>query len=120
MAIILEHTVVPARDKVASAEFFARVFGLTCDEPMASFIPVQINETLTLNFDNAQGFETHHYAFRISDEEFDAILDRVKPEGIRYGSSPYDRGNMRINTRDGGRGFYFDDPHGHALEVLTR
>ena len=120
MAIILDHTIVPASDKVASAEFFARVFGLTCGEPMGPFIPVQVNETLTLDFDNAQGFETHHYAFRISDEEFDTIFDRVKAEGIRYGSSPYDRGNMQINTRNGGRGFYFDDPNGHVLEVLTR
>ena len=64
-------------------------------------------------------FEPHHYAFRIGDSEFDQIFARVKAEGIAYGSGPRSRTDMQINRRNGGRGFYFDDPNGHILEVLT-
>jgi catechol 2,3-dioxygenase-like lactoylglutathione lyase family enzyme len=120
MAIVLNHTIVPAHDKEASAKFFARIFGLTYAGPAGHFAPVQVNDTLTLDFDNADQFESHHYAFHVSDEEFDAILGRVKVEGIPYGSGPFDRANMQLNTRRGGRGFYFDDPNGHILELLTR
>ena len=62
---------------------------------------------------------SHHYAFHISDKEFDAILGRVKAKGIPYGSNPFNHANGRINRRRGGRGFYFEDPYGHLLEVMT-
>jgi len=120
MAITLNHTIVPAKDKVASAAFFARMFGLEVGPAMGHFAPVQVNETLTFDFDNRDSFESHHYAFHISEEEFDAIFARVKAEGIPYGSEPWTSTNMQINTRRGGRGFYFADPNGHLLEVLTR
>src|SRR5712671_6350408 len=97
MAIVLDHTIVPAHDKVASACFFARIFGLEYNGPHSHFAPVRVNEQLTLDFDERGEFEMHHYAFRIGEAEFDAI---------------FDRGN-------GGRGFYFEDPNGHVLEVLT-
>lgn len=119
MAIVLDHTIVPARDKVASAQFFARIFGLEYRGPHSHFAPVQVNGALTLDFDERGEFESHHYAFRISDEEFDAIFARVKAEGIAYGSGPRSRRDMEINTRRGGRGFYFEDPNGHVLEVMT-
>jgi catechol 2,3-dioxygenase-like lactoylglutathione lyase family enzyme len=119
MAIVLDHTIVPAHDKVVSARFFARIFGLSYDGPLSHFAPVKVNDTLTLDFDERSSFEPHHYAFRIGDAEFDAILDRVKAEGIVYGSRPRSRTDGQINHRNGGRGFYFDDPNGHVLEVLT-
>jgi hypothetical protein len=84
MAIVLDHTIVPAHDKVASACFFARIFGLEYNGPHSHFAPVQINEQLTLDFDDRADFESHHYAFRIGEAEFDAIFDRVKAEGIAY------------------------------------
>ena len=62
---------------------------------------------------------SHHYAFHVDDAEFDAILGRVKARGIPYGSGPYHHTDGRINTRRGGRGFYFEDPYGHLLEVMT-
>ena len=61
-----------------------------------------------------------HYAFRVSDEEFDAIFERVKAEGVAYGSGPFTQDDMKINSRRGGRGFYFKDPNGHSLELLTK
>jgi catechol 2,3-dioxygenase-like lactoylglutathione lyase family enzyme len=120
MAITLNHTIVPARDKVASAEFFARIFGVPYLGLMGHFAPVRVNETLTLDFDNKESFESHHLAFHVSDDEFDAILARVQKDGLKYGSEPATKTNMEINHRRGGRGFYFLDPNGHSLEVLTR
>ena len=120
MAITLNHTIVPAHDKEASARFFAHIFGLKYEGPMGHFAPVRVNETLTLDFDNASSFETHHYAFHISDDEFDAILQRVQEAGVPYGSDPWNLENRRLNSWQGGRGFYFRDPSGHILEVLTR
>jgi catechol 2,3-dioxygenase-like lactoylglutathione lyase family enzyme len=120
MAITLNHTIVPARDKVASAEFFARIFGLKYEGAMGHFAPVRVNDTLTMDFDERGGYEPHHYAFHVSDEEFDAIFARVKEAGLKYGSGPGSKDDMQINTRRGGRGFYFNDPNGHSLELLTR
>lgn len=119
MAIMLDHTIVPAHDKEASARFFARIFGLRYEGPVSHFAPVRINDGLTLDFDDRDRFEAHHYAFKISEAEFDAIFERVKGEGIVYGSGPRSRTDMTINHRQGGRGFYFEDPNGHVLEVLT-
>jgi catechol 2,3-dioxygenase-like lactoylglutathione lyase family enzyme len=119
MAIMLDHTIVPAHDKEASARFFARIFGLSYDGPMSHFAPVRVNDSLTLDFDDRDAFESHHYAFMIGEAEFDAIFDRVKGEGIVYGSGPRSRTDMTINRRRGGRGFYFEDPNGHVLEVMT-
>jgi catechol 2,3-dioxygenase-like lactoylglutathione lyase family enzyme len=119
MAIVLDHTIVPAHDKVASAQFFARIFGLEYKGPHSHFAPVQVNDALTLDFDERGDFESHHYAFRISDAEFDAIFARVQAEGVVYGSGPRSRRDMEINHRRGGRGFYFEDPNGHVLEVMT-
>src|SRR3954471_8314952 len=119
MAIVLDHTIVPARDKEASARFFAQMFGLSYDGSKGHFAPVRVNEALTFDFDNRDEFEHHHYAFHISDQEFDAILERVKAAGRTWGSGPGSHEDGRINTRRGGRGFYFADLDGHLLEVMT-
>lgn len=124
MAIELNHTIVPARDKAASAKFFAKILGLSFDEgAVGYFAPVRVNETLTLDFDDdfdaADRFNIHHYAFKVSEAEFDAIFSRIQAEGIPYGAKPHSRDDMTINHRDGGRGVYFCDPNGHILELLT-
>jgi catechol 2,3-dioxygenase-like lactoylglutathione lyase family enzyme len=119
MGILLDHTIVPARDKELSARFLARILGLRCEGSVSHFAPVRINETLTLDFDNATEFESHHYAFKVDEMEFDAIFNRIQAEGIIYGSGPRSLDDMNINHRHGGRGFYFKDLDGHVLEVLT-
>ena len=119
MTIVLDHTIVPARDKEESARFFAHIFGLEYQGPVSHFAPVRINDTLTIDFDNWDSFERHHYAFKVSEAEFDGILDRVRGQGLAYGSGPRSAEDMEINHRHGGRGFYFRDPNGHLLEVLT-
>jgi catechol 2,3-dioxygenase-like lactoylglutathione lyase family enzyme len=119
MAILLDHTIVPAHDNEASARFFAAVFGLDYTGAVSHFAPVRLNESLTLDFDTCTTFEPHHYAFKVSEPEFDAIFQRVKDQGIPYGRGPRSPDDMAINLRHGGRGFYFKDPNGHLLEVLT-
>jgi catechol 2,3-dioxygenase-like lactoylglutathione lyase family enzyme len=128
MTIRLDHTIVPAKDKVASAKFFAEIFGLTVKP--GHFAQVQINESLTFAFADepeawdGPGFDprtgkSHHYAFHVSDAEFEAIFGRVMAKGLAYGSGPFSHTDGEINTRRGGRGFYFEDPNGHLLEVMT-
>jgi catechol 2,3-dioxygenase-like lactoylglutathione lyase family enzyme len=119
MAIVLDHTIVPAKDKTASAKFFADIFGLAVKPGQGYFAQVQINESLTFDFADAPEPRRHHYAFHISEAEFDAIFGRVKAKGLPYGSGPYNHTDGKIYNRRGGRGFYFEDPNGHLLEVMT-
>jgi len=119
MSIELNHTIVPARDKEGSARFFAQIFGLRYEGQVHHFAPVRINPSLTLDFDTSEKFEHHHYAFKVSEGEFDGIFERLKAAGIPYGSQPYALDDMKINHRRGGRGVYFRDPNGHVLEALT-
>ena len=122
MTIELDHTIVPAKDKTEAAQFFAEIFGLSVTPGDGYFAPVRVNEALTLDFcDDPEvgGGFGHHYAFHVSDAEFEAIFARVKARGIAYGSGPDSHTNGRINHRRGGRGFYFEDPSGHLLEVMT-
>lgn len=120
MAITLNHTIVPARDKVAAARFFADLFGLEYRGPSGHFAPVRVNDELTLDFDDADQFEPHHYAFLVSEEEFDAIFARIQARGLAYYAEPDRSTKGRINHRLGGRGVYFHDPNGHLYELMTR
>ena len=116
--ISLNHTIVPARDKVAAAKFFAGIFGLRRGRTN-HFAPVRVNKELTLLFDDDDKFESHHYAFHVSEREFDAIFNRVKKAGLRYGSAPWSLDDGKLNDWGGGRGLYFKDPDGHVLELMT-
>lgn len=121
MTIELNHTIVPVHHKITSAKFFARIFGLSFDEgAIGYFAPVQVNDRLTLDFhDDVERFEVHHYAFKVSEADFDAILGRIQAEDLPYGSKPYSLDDREIYHRHGGRGVYFCDPNGHILELLT-
>ncbi|MEA5578831.1 VOC family protein [Anabaena sp. UHCC 0451] len=120
MTITLNHTIVPARDKEASANFFAEIFGLKVESPVSNFAAVHVNDKLTLDFADRENFESHHYAFYVSDQEFDEIFARVKQANLEYSSDPMHKNKGQINHRKGGRGFYFYDIDGHNLELLTR
>ena len=119
MPVHLDHHIVPAHDKEASARWFAEIMGLEYKGPWGHFAPVKIDEYLSLDFDNAENFQTSHYAFLVSDPEFSDILERVQEKKIVYGSGPRDSEDMQINHKHQGRGFYFKDPNGHLLEVIT-
>jgi catechol 2,3-dioxygenase-like lactoylglutathione lyase family enzyme len=121
MTIVLNHTIVPVKDKRASARFFADMFGLSYDASggHGHFAPVRVNDTLTLLFDDAEAVKSQHYAFHVSDTEFDAILARVKRAGLIWGSAPWSIADGKLNDWGGGRGVYFKDPDGHILELMT-
>jgi catechol 2,3-dioxygenase-like lactoylglutathione lyase family enzyme len=121
MTIVLNHTIVPARDKHASARFFADVFGLSykAADGHGHFAPVHVNNTLTFLFDNADAVRSQHYAFHVSDAEFDAIFERVQRAGLTWGSAPWSIEDRKLNRWNGGRGVYFKDPDGHILELMT-
>ena len=120
MAIILNHTIVPAHDKDAAARFFAKMFGLKYEGASGHFAPVRVNQELKMDFDNAESFEPHHYAFHVSDDEFDAIFGRIQESVVEWGSGPRSSRDRQLNYRKGGRGVYFHAPDGHLLELLTR
>ncbi len=116
----LNHTIVPAHDKHAAARFFTDVLGLRSEPPMGPFAVVRVSDDLTLDFADRDRFEPHHYAFQVSDEEFDRIFARVREAGLTYSADPHLERVGEINHRRGGRGVYFRDPNGHILELLTR
>jgi catechol 2,3-dioxygenase-like lactoylglutathione lyase family enzyme len=118
MTITLNHTIIPARDKAKSAKFFAQLFGLRRGRT-TYFAPVRVNKTLTLLFDDDSKFESHHYAFHVSEREFDAIFTRVRKAKLAYGSAPWSLDDGKLNDWGGGRGFYFKDLDGHVLELMT-
>ena len=119
MTITLNHMIVPARDKVAAAGFFAGLFGLKRGRTNY-FSPVRVNTSLTLLFsDEGTKFESHHLAFHVSDREFDAIFRRIKKAKLVFGSAPWSLDDGKLNDWGGGRGVYFKDPNGHVLELMT-
>jgi catechol 2,3-dioxygenase-like lactoylglutathione lyase family enzyme len=122
MPIQLNHTIVAARDKKASADFLATILGLQVGAPFGPFLPVETSNGVTLDFmdSDPDKIAPQHYAFLVSEEDFDAIFDRIQQAGIRYYADPHHRQAGRINRNDGGRGLYFEDPNGHNLEIITR
>ena len=120
MTITLNHTIVWARDKEGAARLFAKIFGLRFEGAGGHFAPVRVNDTLTLDFAGATGpVASQHYAFHVSDAEFDAILQRVKDAGLAFGSGPGSLEDGRLNDWNGGRGFYYKDHDGHVIELMT-
>ena len=121
MTAKLNHTIVHARDKRASAAFLSEILGLPAPVAFGPFMGVQTGNEVTLDFlETDEEFITEHYAFLISEAEFDEIFARIRSRKLPYWADPARRERGKINTRDGGRGIYFEDPNGHLLEILTR
>jgi catechol 2,3-dioxygenase-like lactoylglutathione lyase family enzyme len=116
---MLDHLIVPSRDRKASARFLADLLGVRCDEAFGRFSAVYINDTLTIDFGERDQFDTHHYCFSVTEKEFDAIFARLQDKGIPYRSSPRGPVDMKINTAHGGRNLYWSDRDGHNWEMLT-
>jgi catechol 2,3-dioxygenase-like lactoylglutathione lyase family enzyme len=119
MAILLDHLIVPSHNPVVSAQSLAEILAVPWEAERGHFTPVYVNETLTLDFAQREQFDRHHYCFHVSDEEFDGIFARVRAAGISYRSTPGGPVDMQLNTRLGGRNFYWNDSDGHNWEVLT-
>jgi len=122
MGIRFNHTIVHSRDPKQSASFLAEILGLPAPRSFGPFLVVELENGASLDFLAADGMEIQlqHYAFLIDEDDFDAIFARVRERGLPYWADPYKRRPGDINHGDGGRGFYFDDPSDHLLEVLTR
>ena len=121
MAIKLNHTIVHARDKRASAGFLAELFDLPAPKPFGPFLDVEVANEVTLAFlETDEEIQTQHYAFLVSDEEFDRIFGRIQTRGLSYWADPGRKQRGVINFHFGGRGVYFEDPAGNLLEIITR
>lgn len=121
MSVELNHTIVAARDRERSAAFLAEVLGLATPTPFGPFTVVAVANGVSLDFADAEGDITpQHYAFLVSENEFDEIFGRIRTRELPYWADPARRRPGEINHNDGGRGVYFPDPDGHFLEIITR
>jgi catechol 2,3-dioxygenase-like lactoylglutathione lyase family enzyme len=120
VSIQLNHIIVPAKDKSASAKFLAVVLGLEVGAQWGPFLPVRTSNGVTLDFVDATDFNTHHCAFLVNDQEFDAALARLSELGVKFYGDFMRQRSGEINHLYGGRGAYFDDPAGHLFEIITQ
>lgn len=121
MAVELNHTIVHARDAEASARFLSEVLGLPAPRGFGPFLVVDTSNGVSLDFYTTdEPFLVEHYAFLVSEDEFDAIFGRIRARGLSWWADPAGRHEGEINHHDGGRGLYFRDPSGHYLEIITR
>jgi extradiol dioxygenase family protein len=123
MTISFNHTIVASRDKRESAEFLAELFGLPSPKPFGHFMVVELEHGASLDYADAPedaDITRQHYAFLVSEEEFDTIYGKITSRNLQHWADPGAKRPGEINHRDGGRGVYFLDPSGHAMEILTR
>ena len=120
MPVRLNHTIVSARDKQESARFLADVLGLEAPTSFGPFSVVALANDVSLDFVDDVEVHLRHYAFLVTEEEFDEIFGRIRTHGLDFWADPFQRHPGEINTHDGGRGVYWLDPDGHLLEIITR
>ena len=121
MAIHFNHTILSAHDSQASAKFLAEILGLPAPTHWGPFEMVITENGANLDYLDVDGdIVSQHYAFLVSEAEFDAIFARVRDRKLSYWADPAQTNLGEINHHDGGRGFYFEEPNGHLLEVITR
>jgi len=121
MAVQLNHTIVAVRDKHESATFLSEILGVGKPEPFGPFLVVEVDNDVSLDFADDHGpVHPQHYAFLVDEDRFDQIFGRIRERGLVYWADPSRRHQGEINTNDGGRGVYWEDPSGHFLEIITR
>ena len=117
----LNHTIVWCRDKQVSAEFLTSILGLPPARPFLHFLVVDLGNRVSMDFYQKDGdVAPQHYAFLVSDAEFDEILGRIRQRKLRFWADPGQTQEGEINHHDGGRGVYFEELNGHLLEAITR
>jgi catechol 2,3-dioxygenase-like lactoylglutathione lyase family enzyme len=120
MPVELNHTIVQARDKEATARHLTTLFDLPEHTTYGPFAVVQLANGVSLDIADDHGpVHPQHYAFLVTEEEFDAIHGRIEAGGLTYWADPFHRQENVVNQNDGGRGLYWLDPNGHNLEILT-
>jgi len=121
MSVQLNHTIVRVRDRHESATFLSEILGLAPPTPYGRFLVVQVDNGVSLDFADDDGpAHPQHYAFLVGESEFDECFGRIRGRGLPYWADPGKRRPGEINTNDGGRGVYWEDPSGHFLEIITR
>ncbi|WP_406083808.1 VOC family protein [Streptomyces virginiae] len=122
MSVQLNHTIIHSRDNRESATFLAHILGLEVGTEWGPFIPVETSNGVTLDFATvpAGSITVQHYAFLLSEEEFDVAFAKIRAALVPYFADPHGRHPGEINHNDGGRGVYFTDPNGHGMEIITR
>ncbi|MCW3481986.1 VOC family protein [Neisseriaceae bacterium JH1-16] len=121
MSVQLNHTIVWCRDKQKSATFLIEIMGLPSPTPFGPMLVVRLSNGVSLDFNVHDGdIASQHYAFLVGEDEFDQIFARIRERGLQYWATPGKQRPSEIYRHNGGRGFYFDDPDGHRLEVMTR
>lgn len=121
MAIQLNHTIVHAKDARAAAKFLSEILGLAEPGQFGPFWTVQLDNGVTLDYlQSDEPFIIEHYAFLVSEGEFDVIFGRIQQRKLEYWADPMHSRPFEINHNDGGRGVYWNDPSGHYLEIITR
>lgn len=120
-SVELDHTIVHSRDRSESAHFLADILGLEVGPQSGPFLPVGTANGVTLDFADApvEEIKEQHYAFLVSEEQFDVSFARLKEHGVTYYADPFRRRPGEINQGGGRRGVYFLDPSGHSMELLT-
>ncbi|QNP66167.1 VOC family protein [Streptomyces genisteinicus] len=121
MSVDLNHTIVHSRDAREAAEFFTRLLGLEITGEWGPFIAVALGNGVTLDFATVpeDTITPQHYAFLVSEEEFTAAYAQIEQRGIEHYADPRRTRPGTVNHNDGGRGVYFMDPSGHAMELIT-
>ena len=120
MSVDLNHTIIPAKDKWASAKFLAEILKLEAGPEWGHFVPVKTDNGVTLDFSDSADFNPRHFAFLVSEAEFDAALARIRVAGVAHYANFRRERPGEINHLYGGRGVYFDDPNGHLMELITQ
>jgi catechol 2,3-dioxygenase-like lactoylglutathione lyase family enzyme len=121
MPVELNHTIIWSNDPKASAVFMAEILGRPAPHRFMHFEVVPMDNGVSMDFGQGEGkISTQHYAFLVSDAEFDEIFGRIQAKGLDYWADPARTRPGEINTHFGGRGVYFHDPTGHLLEIITR
>jgi catechol 2,3-dioxygenase-like lactoylglutathione lyase family enzyme len=124
MAVVLDHTIIPVRDQQEAVAFYTAILGVKDGGCVGPFAVVRVNDTLTLDFIEADPEPSRHYAFAMDADEFEAAFRRIQAAGIPYGDGPFDTSNRRgpgvtAGARGQGKAVYFHDPSGHLLEIKT-
>ena len=122
MVVQLNHTIVLTKDREAAARFYSEVLGVPVAGRMGPFVVLALDNAVTLDFMTAGDgpIPPQHYAFKVTEHEWDEIFDRIKARGLQYWADPYHQRPGETNTEFGGRGVYFEDPDGHNLEIMTK
>ena len=121
MSVQLNHTIAWCRDQKRSAKFLTCILGLPEGKRFMHFLVVELENGVSIDyFETSEKVALQHFAFLVSEAEFDEILNRIQEGGLEIWADPARSRPGEINHHDGGRGVYFNDPDGHLLEIITR